>query len=209
MPMGVVGELLLGGRGLARGYLSRPELTAERFVPHPYSEEPGARLYRSGDVVRYREDGALEFVGRRDEQVKIRGYRIELGEIETRLGEYEGIRETVVIAREEAEGDKRLVAYYTGEVQASAEQRQYAVRFHTLMHQRCPLEIPVQFERLFRRSPTGKEENKPTGKEENKDDHRRGPTKSHRRRVPHQRVGQPGQRRGGSTQRVRRMDAQR
>src|SRR6266516_3928945 len=111
VPVGVSGELFIGGDGLARGYLNRPELTAERFIPHPFSNEPGACLYRTGDLARYRPDGTIEHLGRLDFQVKLRGFRIELGEIETVLSQHPGVRLAVVVAREDASGDKRLVAY--------------------------------------------------------------------------------------------------
>ncbi|HET7288363.1 MAG TPA: amino acid adenylation domain-containing protein, partial [Pyrinomonadaceae bacterium] len=111
VPVGVAGELCIGGDGLARGYLGRPELTAEKFVPHPYSRHPGARLYRTGDLVRYREDGNIEFLKRMDQQVKIRGFRVELGEIESSLNQYWAVVESVVVDRKDASGDTRLIAY--------------------------------------------------------------------------------------------------
>ncbi len=111
LPRGIEGELLIGGAGLARGYLGRPDLTAERFVPDPYSGEPGARLYRTGDLVRLSPDGDLEFRGRTDHQVKVRGYRIELGEIETALRAVPAVRDAVVAAREARGGGKRLLAW--------------------------------------------------------------------------------------------------
>jgi aspartate racemase len=124
VPAGVSGELYVGGDGLARDYLRRPELTAEKFVPHPYTAVAGARLYRTGDQVRWLPDGSIEFLGRIDQQVKIRGFRVELGEIEMALNAHERVREAVVVARADARGARRLVAYVVGDAPGS-ELRQH------------------------------------------------------------------------------------
>ena len=121
VPVGVSGEILIGGVGLGRGYLHRPDLTAERFIPDPFARTGGQRLYRTGDVGRYLQDGVIEYLGRMDYQVKIRGYRIELGEIETRLSEHPGVQQAVVLAREDTPGAQRLVAYYTSSSAAGPE----------------------------------------------------------------------------------------
>ena len=115
VPVGVAGEIYLGGSGISRGYFNRPELTEERFIKDPFSKEPGARLYKTGDIGSRLSDGNIEYLGRMDEQVKIRGYRIELGEIESILQECDLVRQSVVLAKETAEGNKRLVGYVVPE----------------------------------------------------------------------------------------------
>jgi amino acid adenylation domain-containing protein/non-ribosomal peptide synthase protein (TIGR01720 family) len=157
VPVGVLGELHIGGVGLARGYLRRPSLTAERFVPDPFSPDPGARLYCTGDLARWRRDGVLEYVGRFDHQVKLRGFRVELGEVEAALAKHDAVREVVVVAREEKPGDKRLIAYYVPERDAAASE------LRTFLKERLPeYMVPALFVALERLplSPNGKVDRK-------------------------------------------------
>ena len=156
VPIGVVGELYVGGAGVARGYLNRPELTAQRFLRDPFVEGGNERMYKAGDLGRWLADGSIEFLGRNDFQVKIRGFRVELGEIEARLAEQPGVGEAVVIAREDTPGDTRLVAYYTGDGQdavprAELFRAQLAVRLPDYM-------VPAAYVRLesFPLTPNGK-----------------------------------------------------
>jgi amino acid adenylation domain-containing protein len=126
LPAGVIGELYVGGTGMGRGYHNRPDLTAEKFIPHPFSGRPGERLYHTGDLARYLPDSKIENIGRRDFQVKVRGFRIELGEIEAALSQYAGVRECVVVADDALAGDRRLVAYVaTGDRPTPAQLRAY------------------------------------------------------------------------------------
>ncbi|MBW4678519.1 MAG: amino acid adenylation domain-containing protein [Microcoleus vaginatus WJT46-NPBG5] len=120
VPVGIQGELYIGGAGLVRGYLNRPDLTAEKFIANPFSQDSNSRLYKTGDLARYLLDGTIEYLGRIDNQVKIRGFRIELGEIEAKLLENPAVREAVVVAREESLGNKRLVAYVVPQQQSIA-----------------------------------------------------------------------------------------
>ncbi len=135
VPIGVAGELFIGGRGVARGYLDRPALTAERFVAHPFSAHPDARLYRTGDLCRYRPDGNVEYLGRGDDQLKIRGFRIEPAEIESVLRTHSGVRDAVVVASEHGAGERRLIAYV---VCRPASERERAVDFRAFLRRVLP-----------------------------------------------------------------------
>nr|UXE44293.1 linear gramicidin synthase subunit D [uncultured bacterium] len=165
VPVGVVGELYIGGVGVARGYLKQPALTAEKFVPDPFGEEEGGRLYRSGDLARYQADGQIEFLGRVDQQVKVRGFRIELGEVESALRELAGVQEAVVVAREEPLGEKRLVAYLvpsngamnTSELRAHLKETlpEYMVPSAFVMLQALPLSPNGKVDRKALPAPEG------------------------------------------------------
>ncbi|MBS9386560.1 MAG: amino acid adenylation domain-containing protein [Dolichospermum sp. BR01] len=134
VPVGVPGELHIGGVGLARGYLNRPELTQEKFIANPFSTYPNSRLYKTGDLARYLPDGNIEYLGRSDNQVKIRGFRIELGEIETVLSQYPHVQASCVIVREDIPGDKRLVAY----IVSQKEQRATVSELRSFLTQKLP-----------------------------------------------------------------------
>jgi amino acid adenylation domain-containing protein len=142
-PAGLPGELLIGGAGVARGYHGRAGVTAERFVPDPFSATPGARLYRTGDRARWRNDGTLEFLGRTDSQIKIRGYRIEPGEIESALRRLTGVRDCVVIVREDVPAQPRLVAYVA--VDATIDTSDLATPLRTTLPEHL---VPATFVRL-------------------------------------------------------------
>ena len=147
VPIGLSGELYLGGAGLARGYYKHPELTAERFVPNPFSSQPGERLYRTGDVVRYHKDGQLEFIGRVDQQVKLRGYRIELGEIEAVLSEHAGVRDCVVVSMG-APGEQQLAAYVVA-AQPGSSNGQLVADLRRHLQERLPsYMVPLSVEEL-------------------------------------------------------------
>ncbi|HKQ04408.1 MAG TPA: amino acid adenylation domain-containing protein, partial [Blastocatellia bacterium] len=159
VPMGVIGQLYIGGDGLARCYHQRPELTAEKWIPNPFSASPGVRLYNTGDLGRWRADGTIEFLGRNDSQVKVRGYRIELGEIEARLIEHDEVGEAAVIVREDTAGDRQLVAYYTGAGNGGRTEEVAAEELRQHLAARLPVYmVPAAYVRLARLplTPNGK-----------------------------------------------------
>ena len=164
----VAGELYIGGAGVGRGYLNRPELTAEKFIPHPFELRDGARLYRTGDWARYRTDGQIEFVGRRDQQVKLRGFRVELGEVETALAKHPLIRESAVVTRQDDRAGTRLIAYFvsngapdfslnTGELRSflSARLPEYAIPSVFVQMEALPLSANGKVNRLSLPEPAG------------------------------------------------------
>jgi amino acid adenylation domain-containing protein len=134
VPVGIVGELHIGGDGLARGYLNRPELTAQKFIPHPFSNDPDKRIYKTGDLARYLPDGTIECLGRNDDQVKIRGFRIELGEIESVLRQHPSVRESVVVAQQDISSQRQLVAYIVPLANEEIDQRS----LRTLLQSKLP-----------------------------------------------------------------------
>jgi len=155
VPVGIPGDLYVSGPGLARGYLNRPEVTAEKFVRDPFSSDPNARIYKTGDLARYLPNGEIEFAGRTDDQVKIRGYRVELKEIESVLGSHSGVREVAVIARENEAGEKSLIAY----VVPSREQTPTGAELRTYLKQKLPnYMVPAAFVLLeaMPKTPNGK-----------------------------------------------------
>ncbi|HEY3304677.1 MAG TPA: amino acid adenylation domain-containing protein [Candidatus Binatia bacterium] len=154
LPVGIPGELHIGGSGVTRGYLNRPELTTEKFIPNPFSDEPGARLYKSGDVARYLPDGNIEFLGRADHQVKIRGFRVELGEIEAVLGQHPDVRDVTVLAREDIPGRQRLVAYIVANKErapTTGGRQRYRLPNHMAVAQLNKYETDYIYEEIFER----------------------------------------------------------
>ncbi|MBL8261086.1 MAG: amino acid adenylation domain-containing protein [Xanthomonadaceae bacterium] len=159
LPVGLPGELLIGGDGLAAGYRGRPDLTVEKFIPDPYSAQPGARLYRTGDLAFWRGDGTIQVIGRIDHQIKLRGFRIELGEIESVLAQWPGMRQVVVHCREDVPGDRRLVAYYVCDADGSGAAVPDAAALRTYLGHSLPdYMVPSAFVALeaFPLTPNGK-----------------------------------------------------
>ncbi len=142
VPIGVPGEIYVGGAGLARGYFNRPNLTAERFVPNPFSNKLGARLYKTGDLARYLSDGTIEYLGRIDNQVKVRGFRIELGEIEAVLSQHPALQQAVVVVREDRYDDKRLVAYVVKKQPDISAGSESSLKLHSKLHNFLAEKLP-------------------------------------------------------------------